>query len=159
MQCSPLIYRAMWIGITLLFTKVFASILLEYPGYFPADFESVFLSGKRVAFQGNYRAAFYAHIISGPIDLLLATYFVVTGGRSRLRRWHRWAGKTLLAISMIVMLPSGLVMSQDSYAGPVAAWGFTSLTIVTGFCLIATTRHAALGKYQKHKKCAIRSFI
>lgn len=159
MQCSPLIYRAFWIAITLLLAKVFASILWEYPGYFPADFESAFLSGKRAAFHGNYRAAFYAHIISGPIALLLATFLVVTGGQSRLRRWHRWAGKTLLAISMIVMLPGGLLMAQDAYAGPVAAWGFTSLTIFTVFCLIATARYAALGKYQKHKKWAIRSFI
>jgi len=159
MRCSEVIYRAMWIAIALLLTKVFVSILWDYRGYFPADFESAFLSGKRAVFHGNYRVAFYAHIISGPIALLLATFLIVTGGRSRVRRWHRLAGKTMLAIAMLVMLPSGLVMAQNAYAGASAAWGFAALTIVTGFCLVATARYAALGKYQMHQKWAFRSFI
>lgn len=149
----------MWFAIALLLTKVFVSILWEYCGYFPADFESAFLSGKRVVFHGSYRVAFYAHIMSGPITLLLATFLIVTGGQTRLRSWHWWAGITLLAISMLVMLPSGLVIAQDAYAGPAAKSGFTALTIITGFCLIKAGRYAALGKYQKHKKWAIRSFI
>lgn len=147
----------MWFAIALLLTKVFVSILWEYCGYFPADFESAFLSGKRVVFHGSYRVAFYAHIMSGPITLLLATFLIVTGGQTRLRSWHWWAGITLLAISMLVMLPSGLVIAQDAYAGPAAKSGFTALTIITGFCLIKAGRYAALGKYQKHKKWAIRS--
>jgi hypothetical protein len=57
------------------------------------------------------------------------------------------------------MLPSGLVIAHDAYAGPAATWGFTTLTIVTGFCLITAARYAALGKYLKHKMWAIRSFI
>ncbi len=149
----------MWIAIALLLTKVFVSILWEYRGYFPADFESAFLSGKRTVFHGSYRVAFYAHIISGPITLLFATFLIVSGGRTRLRSWHRWAGRTLLAISILVMLPSGLVIAHDAYAGPAATWGFTTLTIVTGFCLITAARYAALGKYLKHKMWAIRSFI
>jgi hypothetical protein len=149
----------MWFAIALLLTKVFVSILWEYRGYFPADFESAFLSGKRVIFHGGYRVAFYAHIISGPITLLLATFLITTGGRTRLRSWHRWTGRTLLAISMLVMLPSGLVIAQDAYAGPAATLGFTTLTIITGFCLITAARYAALRIFQKHKMWAIRSFI
>ena len=149
----------MRIAVVLLLIKVFVAILWEYQGYFPADFESAFLSGKRAIFDGNYRIAFYAHIISGPLTLLLATFLIVTGGRSRLRNWHRKGGKALLALSLLVMLPSGLVMAKDAYAGPLAAWGFTSLTIATGCCLIAAAHSAASGKYQKHQKWAIRSFI
>jgi hypothetical protein len=159
MQWSQHIYRMLWFAIGLLLTKVFVSILWDYRGYFPADFESAFLSGKRAFFHGNYRFAFYAHIISGPITLVLAAFLVVTGGRPRLRLWHRWAGKALIATSMMLMLPSGLLMAKDAYAGPAAAWGFASLTIITGFCLIKAARHAALGRFQKHRKWAIRSFI
>lgn len=149
----------MSIAVALLMAKVFVSILWQYRGYFPADFESAFLSGKRAVFDTNYRVAFYAHIVSGPITLLLATFLIVTGGRAYLRRWHRWSGHALLALSMLVMLPSGLVMAQDAYAGKAAAWGFASLAVVTGCCLIAATRYAVIGNIQQHQKWAIRSFV
>lgn len=159
MRQPTVIHRALWIAVALLLSKVFGSILWEYQGYFPADFESGFLSGKRAVFHASYRIAFYAHIISGPIALLLATFLVFTGGRYRLRQWHRRAGKTLLALSMLVMLPSGLVMAKDAYAGAVAALGFATLSTATAVTLIVAARHAAKGNIKKHRKWAVRSFI
>jgi len=156
---EKLFYHGMVIAVAILLTKVFLSILWEYRGYFPADFESAFLSGKRAVFHGNYRVAFYAHILSGPIALLLATLLIITGGRVHLRRWHRRAGKVLLALSLLVMLPSSLVMAKNAYAGPVAALGFASLAITTGFSLILAAQFAANGKIKKHQKWAIRSFV
>ena len=55
----------------LLFAKVLLEILYEYRWYFPANFEAAFLIGRQDSFVGLYRAAFYAHVISGPLAILL----------------------------------------------------------------------------------------
>src|SRR5262245_47588482 len=86
-------------AVAVLFVNVLLSILVEYRWYFPADFEqSSFLSGRRHTFLGVYRAAFYAHIFSGPLTVILGTFLIFTGGRSQYRHLHRPAGKLQMLI-------------------------------------------------------------
>ena len=78
------------LAIGLLFLKVLLAILYEYRWYFPADFDSsAFLSGRRYTFVGIYRVAFYAHIISGPLAILLGCALMFSGGKARYRKRHR----------------------------------------------------------------------
>lgn len=147
-------------AVAVLFAKVLVSILLEYRWYFPADFDaSDFLSGRRHTFIGLYRAAFYAHIVSGPIAVILGAFLMLSGGRSRYRHVHRFAGRLLMLIVLAVVLPTGLVMAREAYAGPVAAWGFGALSVATAACAAMAWRLVRARKFQTHRRWATRCFI
>jgi uncharacterized membrane protein len=143
-----------------LFLKVLLGILVEYRWYFPPDFDqSAFLSGRRYSFSAPYATAFYAHILSGPPALLLGFFLMLTGGRPKLRLWHRLAGKLLALIVLAFLVPSGLVMARQAYAGPIAAAGFAGLSIATGLCTIAAAYFAIAGNIRVHQRFAVRCFI
>jgi hypothetical protein len=143
-----------------LFAKVLFNILAEYRWYFPADFDrSAFLAGRRFTFVGIYRAAFYAHICVGPPVLLLALFLVMTGGRRSLAKWHRIAGRLLAALVLLVLVPSGLIMANQAYAGATAGLGFALLSLITGACVSGAAYFAIRRKYQWHQQFASRSFI
>src|SRR5688572_25067520 len=81
-----------WVSV-LLILKVTVSIVLGYRNYFPANFEADFLRGREAYFFGPYRAAFYAHIASGPVALLLGLVLISQRFRTRFTSGHRALGK------------------------------------------------------------------
>ncbi len=149
---------AFWL-LVVLFFKVLGSIVLEYRNYFPANFESNFLAGRREFFAGSYRYAFYAHIVSGPVALMIAAYLMFSGKRKSLGHWHRRLGKTLAYLVLLVMLPSGFVMATRALTGPIAGAAFFSLTIVTAICVVVASWHASQRRFTIHQVWATRSFI
>ena len=56
--------------------KVTASVVIGYRDYFPPNFQTDFLLGRETYFWGAYRWAFYVHLVSGPVSLLLGTILV-----------------------------------------------------------------------------------
>ncbi len=143
----------------LLFAKVFVSILAQYRFYFPADFESDFLSLRRDIFHGLYRVAFYAHIISAPIALLNGLFLIVSGEVGRYRKIHRWVGRLLAMLVLGFVSPSGLVMAAHAPAGPIAGAGLASLAIGTAGSLIMAVRHARQRRFRMHQRWATRCFV
>ena len=118
--------------------KVLASILSEYRWYFPANFrQSFFLTGREAYFAGWYGTAFYIHIITGPITIILAFTLMMTAGQSNLRSIHRWMGRMLGLLVVFAITPSGLVMATRALTGTFAGVGFAALSI--GTCLSAIT--------------------
>ncbi len=158
-----LAHRLAWVAklaLVVLLTKVLASILNEYRWYFPPDFdESAFLSGRRYAFVGIYRAAFYVHILCGPATIALGAFLVLSGGRTRFRQFHRWAGRSLLVLVLALLTPSGVVMALDAYAGPLAAAGFAGLSVVTAVAVTMSAREARWRRFGNHRRWATRSFL
>ena len=59
--------------LVLLGLKVLLTILWEYRLYFPADFDATFLIGREKFFYGIYCWAFYAHIVTVPIAIVLGS--------------------------------------------------------------------------------------
>ena len=51
--------------------KVTAAVVLKYVEYVPPDFNSDFLQGRDAYFAGSYQWAFYTHIASSPVSLVL----------------------------------------------------------------------------------------
>ena len=143
----------------LLFAKVLFSIVYEYQSYFPPNFDSAFLFGRREYFVGSYRAAFYAHIISGPVALAIGFVLIVTGGRARFLRLHRLLGKTQMLIVIAAVLPSGLVMSARAFTGPIAGLGFACLSVATAACIIIAVYQAQARRFAAHQRWATRCFV
>ncbi|WP_404306364.1 DUF2306 domain-containing protein [Neorhodopirellula lusitana] len=153
------LYRMLFWAMVVLFVKVFLSIVLEYRRYFPADFESNFLSGRRHSFSGSYRQAFYIHIFSSPIALGLATFLMASGGRARFCKLHRWAGRLQFGLVALVVFPSGMVMAKDAYAGPISAAGFAVLNVATVACLCMAVWRARTAEFAAHQRWATRCFV
>lgn len=152
-----LLLIAFWL-LLLLFYRVIVAILLQYQNYFPPNFDSSFLRGREATFNGWYRFAFYAHIISGPPCLLIAAFLMFSGGKTELGPWHRHLGKILATLALLVMLPSGFVMSTRAFAGPIAGFGFAALTVSSAGSILLTAWHAKAGRFVIHQLWAKRSF-
>ncbi|MCA9142056.1 MAG: DUF2306 domain-containing protein [Planctomycetaceae bacterium] len=142
-----------------LLAKVFLSILYQYRWYFPADFSSEFLSGRRDSFHGLYRVAFYAHIISSPLVLMVGLFLIITGRRLRRDSIHRWAGRVQAMIVLTVVVPSGLVMACQAFGGAIAGAGFAALAVGTAVCVIMAVRNARYSRFRSHQMWATRCFI
>lgn len=149
---------AFWLSVVL-FCKVLLMIVYEYRNYFPANFESNFLAGRKAFFSGSYRFAFYAHIVSGPICLLIAAFLMFSGKRKSLRLWHRRLGKALAYLVLLVMLPSGFVMATRALTGPIAGTAFFILVFATAFCVCMASWQASQRRFAIHQIWATRSFI
>ncbi len=149
---------AFWMLVLLFFRVVFL-VVIEYRNYFPANFESNFLSGREANFFGLYRSAFYAHIISGPFCLLIAAFLMFSGKKRSLGKWHRWLGKTLSILVLLVMLPSGFIMATQAFTGLIAGISFYLLTLITAFCVGIASWHASQRRFAIHQLWATRSFI
>lgn len=146
-------------AVGLLLLKVFVSILWEYRWYFPANFDSAFLGGRRYTFHGIYYWAFYLHIVSGPMVIVLGCVSILRVRVVSLRKLHRPAGRVLVIITVFVMLPSGLVMATEAYGGPIAKSGFACLAIATTLSVVMTATQARFKKFRSHQRWAARTFI
>lgn len=142
-----------------LVAKVLLSMLAEYRWYFPANFEASFLIGRRELFAGVYVVAFYAHIISGPLTIVLGALLLWSGLRARFPRWHRWAGRGQALLIVLVLVPSGLVMARHALTGPIAGTGFALHALATATCAIAAAYSAYTGRWIAHQHWANRCLL
>ena len=148
------------IAVIALIVRVLVVILMEYRYYFPPDFDqSFFLAGRRSTFAGWYSIGFYAHIIAGPIAIVLVVTMLVTGQTQRFKTLHRWSGRLLVAITVLAVCPGGIVMSTRSQAGPIAGWGFATLAVCTMVSVCLTAYLAINSRFESHSRWAWRSGI
>jgi uncharacterized membrane protein len=142
-----------------LIVRVLAAILLNYPDYFPPDFDSLFLHGRESMFIGAYRAAFYVHIFSGPIVLLGGLILLSDYIRRRHGGWHRWLGRVQVVVLLLFVLPSSVVMSRHAFGGPPAGLSFLLLSLATAGCAIAGVVYARRRRYDRHRRWMLRSYV
>jgi hypothetical protein len=135
----------------LLVLKVVVVTLLSYRDYLPPNFESDFLSGRDGYFFGTYRWAFYPHIASGPLSLVLGLLLSSEALRRRAPRWHRILGRVQVVCVLFFVVPSGFVMAYRAEGGLVALLGFASLAIVTGATVVLGLRRALQRRYAAHQ--------
>lgn len=147
-------------ALTVLGVRVLGGILYEYQHYFPANFTtSSFLIGREESFTRLYAAAFYTHILSGPPTILLAGFLLWSGALPRLRAWHRWAARVLMSMIFLLLVPSGLLMAPNAFAGPVAAAAFITLSLATAVSAGCTLYFARTRRFAAHQRWATRCFL
>lgn len=158
--------RFVLIGLFVLALRGLILIILEYRWYFPPDFQkSNFLITREPYFFGYYGTAFYIHIIASPIAILLSFLLVVSGPmmiatpRPRLQAAHRWSGRALAILVVLLVAPSGMILALHSFAGIIAGLGFISLSIATLAFTVTAANLARSGKITAHRKWAFRTFL
>ena len=143
-----------------LILRVLLVILAEYRFYFPPDFDqSFFLAGRRPTFAGWYSVGFYAHIISGPLAIVLVIALLATGNSKRFKLLHRWSGRWLALVTLLAVCPGGIIIAIRSQAGPIAGWGFGALALCTMGSVVLTVVLAVKKRFKLHSVWAWRSGI
>jgi uncharacterized membrane protein len=139
--------------------KVTISVISNYQNYLPPDFSSDFLRGRGPYFWGAYRWAFYTHILSGPVSLVLGLILVGEWSRTRFPRWHRRLGRIQVACVVLLVAPSGLWMACHAAAGPIAAVGLGTLAIATAVCASLGARAAVRRRFADHRRWMWRCYL
>lgn len=139
--------------------RVAASVLSHYRDYFPPDFRSDFLRGREDHFWGAYRWAFYTHIVSGPVSLILGLILLSEVARARFPTWHRYLGRFQVACILLLVTPSGLGMAYHAAAGPIAAAGLAALAIATATCAVLGARSAVRRRFAEHRRWMWRCYL
>ncbi len=142
-----------------LILRVTASAVSNYRDYFPPNFDSDFLTGREGHFLGVYRWAFYTHIISGPVSLVLGLILIGERFRSRFPKWHRYLGRLQVACVLLLVTPSGLWMAYHAAAGPIAAVGLAALAIATATCVSLGASSAVTGRFANHRRWMWRTYL
>lgn len=152
--------RRMLVVVTgLLILKVTVEVMLGYVNYFPPNFGSDFLRGRERYFFGAYQWAFYPHIVSGPLAILLGLVQISESFRRRLPQWHRNLGRLHLLNVLCVVTPSGLWMAYYASTGTIAAIGFALLAMLTGTCSALGWRAAVKRQFPVHRRWMWRCFL
>lgn len=159
----PVKYKILTMGlrwlVVILILRVLASILANYPDYFPPNFDSLFLQGRETTFTGAYRPAFYVHIFSGPVVLFSGLILLSETFRRRHRSWHRRLGWVQVVVLLVLVLPSSVVMSQHAFGGWPAGLSFLILSAATASCAIIGVFYARRRRYDRHRRWMLRSYV
>jgi hypothetical protein len=142
-----------------LIAKVTITVVSNYHNYAPPNFSSDFLRGREWYFFGNYQWAFYTHIVSGPISLILG--MILINGRFRIRfpRWHRYLGRVQVTCVLLFVTPSGFAMAYRAAAGPVAAVSLATLALATAICVSLGTWSAVKRRFAEHRRWMWRCYL
>ena len=151
--------RALAITSGLLVIKVTVEVVLGYSNYFPPNFDSEFLYGRQHYFFEAYRWAFYPHIVSGPLALLLGLVLISERFRRRFPKWHRNLGRIHVVNVLGIVAPSGLWMARDTSTGTIAAISFAILSVLTGAFVALGWRAAVRRQFPVHCRWMWRSFL
>src|SRR4051812_47025822 len=142
-----------------LILKVTAVVVWDYASYFPPDFRVDFLRGRESYFFGAYRWAFYVHVVSGPLALLLGLALVSAAVRRRFPAGHRALGRIQVLIVATLVAPSGLAMAFHAAAGPAAGVGLGVLAVLTAATALVGGRLAMRRRFADHRRWMWRCFL
>lgn len=146
-------------AIVALLLKVLTTILLEYQNDVPPNFRAPFLIGRESTFFGLYAHAFYVHLACGPLVAAVCLMQMSSRIQRRLPTLHRISGRLLLLVTVIGLLPSGLVMAIFTRGGAPALWGFVAYICLTAYFCVATWRATARHDIVTHRRHATRLAI
>ncbi len=147
-----------WLAV-LLILRVLATILANYPDYFPPNFDSLFLQGREATFTGAYPPAFYIHIFSGPVVLFNGLILMSEYVRRHHGGLHRFLGRVQVMVLLLFVLPSSVVMSRHAFGGWPAGLSFVLLSAATASCAIVGVVHARRGRYDRHRRWMLRCYL
>ncbi|HVK14492.1 MAG TPA: DUF2306 domain-containing protein [Gemmataceae bacterium] len=158
MRYRVLMTALRWLAVVLIL-RVLATILANYPDYFPPDFDSLFLQGREATFVGAYRPAFYVHIFSGPVVLLNGLVLLSDTVRRRFGRLHRVLGRVQVGVLVLLVLPSAVVMARHTFGGWAAGLSFLLLSAATAGCAVVGVVHARRRRFDRHRRWMLRSYV
>ncbi len=158
-QTPAMLRRLLIAAAAMLVLKVTLSVVIGYRSYLPPDFASDFLLGREAYFYGPYRWAFYAHLIAGPLSLLIGTVLASAIFARQAPRWHHRLGIVQMLVVLLVLVPSGLWMAPYAATGAIAGAGLGLLAIATAVSTALGWRAAIAREFAAHQRWMLRSYV
>jgi len=100
--------------------------------------------------------ATYAHLIAGPLALLLAPFQLWRGLRTRFPALHRWMGRTY-AVSILIAAAGSLAMLPHFTGSAFAGAGFAALAVLWVVFTVLGVVRARAGDIAAHRRWILRS--
>ena len=72
---------------------------------------------------------------------------------------HRVLGRVQIGLILLLICPSGMIMSFGASAGPIATLGFLVLVILTGATAVAGWRNAVRRRFRTHELWMQRCYL
>ena len=151
--------RVLTIVVCALILRVTAAIVWVYRDYVPPNFESDFLAGREGYFFNGYHWAFYSHIASGPVSLVVGLILLSDRFRVRFPGWHRILGRVQAVCVLLFLSPSGLWMAWHAESGWVAGLGFGTLAVLTGLSVAMGWKYAVQRQFVQHRRWMERCYV
>ncbi len=148
-----------WLAAALLITRVTVSVVLGYKDYFPPNFYSEFLSGRKEYFFGAYQVAFWIHILVSPLVMFSGLWLLNKRSRQKFPRFHRRLGRVHVLVVLGLVAPSGLWMSFYALTGLWAGSAFALASCATFYCALQGWRDAVKRKFASHERWMIRCYL
>jgi len=106
----------------------------------------------------RHRALTFLHILPGALFLTLAAVQFMPGVRNRHLRFHRWMGRCLVAVGLVIGV-SALVMSYTmNIGGPNETAATTLYAIVYLICLVKAYLFIRRKDVTRHREWMIRAY-
>jgi len=159
MRNNQSLRMALNLAVTLLILKVTASIVANYVDYWPPDFTAEFLRGRKATFFSRYQWAFYPHILSGPLTIILGMVLMSARFRQQFPSWHRRLGRVQVCTVLFVLAPSGFWMAWFAQAGLGVQLGFAALSLATGISVWNGWLYAMKRDFAQHQIWMTRCYL
>lgn len=105
-----------------------------------------------------YLPAFYVHVMTGSLVLILGIFQFLKSARRKFPSFHRLAGKVYAFTILIFTAPSGLIMSLYANGGLIAQSGFALLAILWWYFTWQGLGHALTKNWNQHSGFMFRSY-
>jgi uncharacterized membrane protein len=105
--------------------------------------------------------ALIVHIVSATVYSLIGAFQFSAGLRRRHARWHRAAGRVLVATGLAVALSAlwlTLTYPTEAGTGPVLYWSRLLFGLAMIACLVLGFRSVRARKFQSHRAWMIRAY-
>ena len=143
----------------LLVVRVTISVVMGYVDYFPLNFYSQFLTGRKDYFFGTYQVAFWIHILFSPLVIFSSLWLLSGTMRRHYPRVHRWLGRVHVLVVLVLVAPTGLWMSFYALTGMWAGSAFALSSIATFVCALMGWRSAMSRRFAEHQLWMNRCFL
>jgi uncharacterized membrane protein len=97
------------------------------------------------------------HATLAATALLVGPFQFLKGLRARSPRTHRVVGRVYV-VGCLCAAPAGLILATGTDAGPIAPWGFGTLSVLWFFITANAVRLAMARRIVEHRRWMIRSF-
>ncbi|HLW84380.1 MAG TPA: DUF2306 domain-containing protein [Candidatus Sulfotelmatobacter sp.] len=157
---SRFLRRAVWCGVIFLAVIGVAAVTLRTLVLFwPAQFtaKSSPAAGLNAGFA-RHMALTLVHILPGALFLVLAPLQFVPSIRQKHLQVHRWMGRVLVVIGLIIGVTALVMSYKMNIGGPNETAATTLYGIVFLFCLIKAYRHIRRKEVARHREWMIRAY-
>ncbi len=148
-----------YVAAAVLVVRVTISVVLGYRDYFPLNFYSEFLTGRKEYFFGVYQIAFWIHILTSPLVIFSSLWLLSSSMRRRYPMVHRRLGRVHVMFVLCLVAPTGLWMSFYALTGRMGRQRFCVVLSGTFVCAGMGWRSAMARRFAEHKIWMTRCFL